>query len=89
MSVLVIILAFFGACILVVLLQCRPLTSYWNPAEGQGVCLNPTQLGRWTGICNILTDFVVLSLTLPMTWQLRMSSRQKLTLSAIFLLGAL
>ena len=41
------------------------------------------------GICNLLIDFLILCLPLPMVWNLSITTRQKLMLSGIFLLGIL
>ena len=54
-----------------------------------GICINQNQFYRWNGVTNLLIDFMVLTLTLPLIWRLKLKSRQKLSVSGVFLLGTL
>lgn len=74
------ILAFLG---------CTPFAYNWDKKNIDGHCVNLVAFFRWNGICNLLLDFLVLVLPIPMVWRLKIASRQKLELSGIFLLGLL
>lgn len=83
-----IVAGYFLACVLVTAFECRPISYNWDKSI-RGACVNQTQFYRWNGVANLLIDFMILSLTFPMVWRLKVAFRQKVTLSSLFLLGTL
>ena len=83
-----IVASYFLACLLVAIFECNPVPYYWDKSI-PGSCVNQTQFYRWNGVANLLVDFMILSLTFPMVWRLKIAFRQKVTLSSIFLVGTL
>lgn len=83
-----IVASYFLACVLVTAFECRPISYNWDKSI-PGACINQTQFYRWNGVANLLIDFMILSLTFPMVWRLKIAFRQKVTLSSLFLLGTL
>ena len=85
------ILLYFVISLFVTVFNCRPIALYWDKSITNGACIeeNPTILVKWIGLANLLIDFVVWSLSLPMVWRLHLSWRQKLSLSFVFLIGLL
>ncbi|MDI1490430.1 MAG: hypothetical protein OHK93_001633 [Ramalina farinacea] len=71
----------------VAIFECTPVAFYWNHTIEGGHCINQTAFYRWNGVANLLIDFGVLGLTMPMIWRLNLATRQKISLSLIFLLG--
>ena len=67
---------------------CTPFARNWD-ATVPGHCVNLVKIFRWNGICNLLIDFLILCLPLPMVWRLSIPTKQRLQLSLIFLLGVL
>lgn len=83
-----VVASYFIACTLVAIFECRPVPYHWNK-NIPGTCINQLRYYQWSGVANLLVDFMILSLTFPMVWRLKISFRQKITLSSIFLLGTL
>ncbi|KAL8999884.1 MAG: hypothetical protein Q9188_005790 [Gyalolechia gomerana] len=61
----------------------------WDKSIKGGTCINQDKFYRLNGIANLLIDFMLWSLTLPVVWRLNLNFRQKLSVSGIFLLGLL
>lgn len=84
-----VVLLYFVVSVPVAIFQCRPVAFYWNKSIKNGSCINRYQFYRWNGVANLLLDFIIWSLTMPVIWHLGLNTRQKLSLSAVFLLGLL
>lgn len=54
-----------------------------------GHCIGSHQLGVASGTLNVVSDFLILTLPLPIIWRLQMSTRKKVGVIAIFALGGL
>ncbi|RAL03556.1 uncharacterized protein BO80DRAFT_401669 [Aspergillus ibericus CBS 121593] len=68
-------------------LQCRPLNAYWDP-NVPGQCLDDYKLIVVNQIFNVIMDFVILALPLPMIWNLHRTWQEKLALNGVFALAA-
>lgn len=77
-------LGIFLACAL----QCRPLSGYWNP-EVEAECFDENTFFIVNQVFNVIMDFVLLALPLPIIWRLHRTWTEKLSLSGVFLLGGL
>lgn len=62
---------------------CTPFEKNFDRAV-PGHCVDLVNFFRWNGICNLLIDFLILLLPLPMVWRLNILLKQKLILSGIF-----
>ncbi|KAL8868716.1 MAG: hypothetical protein Q9174_004804 [Haloplaca sp. 1 TL-2023] len=80
------VMAWWIATTILAFLGCTPIAYNWNK-NIDGQCVDLVAFFRWNGICNLLLDFLILLLPLPMVWRLSISSRNKLELSGMFLLG--
>lgn len=69
--------------------QCSPIALAWDKSISGGTCINVLAFYRYIAVPIVLSDVAVLVLPLPMIWQLHMTTKQKLALSGIFLLGSL
>ncbi|RAH45611.1 uncharacterized protein BO95DRAFT_137159 [Aspergillus brunneoviolaceus CBS 621.78] len=76
-------IAIFLACAL----QCRPLRAYWDHSVA-GQCLDGMTLIITNQAFNVLMDFVILVLPIPMIWGLHRAWQDKLALNGVFALGA-
>ena len=54
-----------------------------------GHCINQNSFYRWNAVANLLIDFIIWTLTLPVIWTLSLSRRQKWSLSGVLALGLL
>ena len=84
-----IVLQYFIVCLFVAVFECKPVAFYWDKSIENGTCINQKQFYRWNGVANLLIDFLVWMLTLPLVWRLHLSLRQKLSLSFVLVLGLL
>ena len=73
----------FGA-----IFQCVPIRAAWDPTVPRR-CIR-TDLGATIiAALNVVTDFVVLTLPMPLLWHLQSSRKQRYQIMGIFLLGGL
>ena len=67
--------------------QCNPREKVWAPWT-PGTCINQKASFLAIAVPSILTDIAILILPLPQVWKLHTNRSQKISLSAIFLLGS-
>ncbi|KAL8967476.1 MAG: hypothetical protein Q9183_002902 [Haloplaca sp. 2 TL-2023] len=72
----------------VAVFECDPVALYWDVSL-EGECIDQNAFYRWNGVANLLIDFGILLLPVPMIWRLNLPTRDKVSLTAIFLLGLL
>ena len=77
---------FYICFIIVPAALCNPRSKIWTPAE-PGQCLNINKLYLASAIFNLVSDICMLSVPVYLVWQLKMSVRRKVGISAIFLTG--
>ncbi|KAL8766381.1 MAG: hypothetical protein Q9209_006815 [Squamulea sp. 1 TL-2023] len=87
------IIGIFSICwsvmvILVLSFQCRPVQYIWDKSV-KGTCINVPLFFILGSAPNVFTDFVLLVLPMPAVWNLHTTKAQKISLTAIFLLGSL
>ena len=71
------------------ILTCQPIAKIWTP-EIPGHCI--TEMNKpYYAYCslNFITDLLIFALPLPMVWRLKLSLKEKVEVSAIFMLGSL
>ena len=68
--------------------QCKPVDFLWNPTPG-GWCQDIHAHFTWASMPNIITDFPMLLLPIPMIWKLHASWRVKASILVTFLVGSL
>ena len=84
--VAVFIAALFTTGFFASIFQCVPISSQWNP-KVPGRCIN---YGSWvhaTGIVNILSDFILLGLPMPLVWRIKTSKAKRWQLTITFAMG--
>ena len=74
-----------GWCLEAVLI-CRPLRKDWN-RQTPGVCGNNKTGVLLGGILNVITDFTMIALPIPMIWRLQMAPQRKIAVTFVFGLG--
>ncbi|KAL8828860.1 MAG: hypothetical protein Q9170_006415, partial [Blastenia crenularia] len=68
---------------LVCLFQCTPVHAFWDTGVS-GQCVNIDRFFLASGSLNVILDFIIFALPIPLLWRLRASFNQKLILTAIF-----
>ncbi|KAI1080346.1 integral membrane protein [Whalleya microplaca] len=84
-STIAFITALMIAIIFVVIFQCKPVDQAWDPAHPH--CINSRIFMLTTSGLSVLTDLLALVLPFCVFTYLRMSTRRKLSLMAVFGLG--
>lgn len=87
-----VLLVLFGAWTIVLTfllsLVCVPVAKFWNPTV-EGYCLDELAIWYVVAGINLVTDFTVCGMPLPVVSHLKIPRRQKLMLVAVFCLGLL
>lgn len=81
-------LLYFTATVFITTFQCTPRAKIWN-ATLPGTCLNYQAFILVTGVFNIITDALLLEFPIISIWNLQMSKKRKLGVSAVFVVGSL
>ncbi|KAF6241446.1 hypothetical protein HO173_000156 [Letharia columbiana] len=71
---------------LLYLFECTPRQKLWDPTT-PGHCFGRDQLGVASGIINVISDFSILILPLPIIWRLQISWYKKSRVIAVFGFG--
>ncbi|KAI1423462.1 hypothetical protein F5Y12DRAFT_529579 [Xylaria sp. FL1777] len=80
----VVVLCWYTATILVIFLECRPLTTVWgDPYQ----CFPSQTTTIVLAVINIVIDVAILALPQPLIWKLNCGLRKKLQISAVLLVG--
>ena len=80
------VLGYSVAQTLTAIFACVPIPALWDPSV-KGRCLNVDLAATIMAAFNVLTDFAILILPMPMLWQLQIPTQEKLQIMGIFLLG--
>lgn len=77
---------YYLSCFVVSIFQCNPIAKNWNPTL-PGHCVHYKAFP--TGIFNMLSDLGMLLFPLFCTWNLHLSTKRKMQVSAVFFVGTL
>ncbi|KAL7948446.1 hypothetical protein V8C42DRAFT_314482 [Trichoderma barbatum] len=75
------------SCAFVAIFQCTPIAYGWNPTIPGGYCVNYGALVLVAGICNIITDFIILAMPIPLVLKLNLSPQRKRMVIFTFAMG--
>ncbi|TVY93247.1 Satratoxin biosynthesis SC1 cluster protein [Lachnellula willkommii] len=77
------------AFVFVFVFRCTPITEVWTSQQGQRKHCIKIQSNYAYATSSIILDVMVLSMPWPVIWKLHMPFRQKIAVTAIFMLGAI
>ncbi|KAI1737807.1 hypothetical protein F4680DRAFT_460329 [Xylaria scruposa] len=86
LGVSAVVMAWFFAALFFSIFNCYPISKSWDPSTS-GRCINFGTVTLVIGIANILIDFTLFGLPMPLLWDLNMSTRKKVLLSSMFAVG--
>lgn len=66
---------------------CVPVNALWEPGTPGAKCITYGTLVVAAGVHNIILDFIILALPVPMVWSLSMSKQKKWMLIFTFAMG--
>lgn len=69
--------------------QCSPINYIWDKSIEGGKCINTEAFFISSAALNIVSDFAVLLLPIPMVWKLKINMKKKIVLILLFSLGGL
>lgn len=69
-------------------LVCNPVSNFWDP-NVPGKCLNQLAIWYVMASINLVSDFVIFSMPLPVIKNLQLPKKQKIMLMGVFCLGFL
>ena len=81
-------LAFYIVDFVLALIERKPCEKNWIP-ELKGTCFDIQGTFRYTGIVNVISDFVILFLPMRCIWKLQMETKRKAFVLGIFGMGIL
>lgn len=87
-AVVIIMGAFLQWTIFGFMFMCRPVPFFWNKSIS-GHCMNPKFVYFTNAPFNIITDFVLFGLPVPILSTLQLPQRQKYGLIVLFAMGLL
>ena len=68
---------------------CMPVAYFWDKTIKGGHCMNQYAVWFTSAAVNIVTDFAIIILPMPVLWRLNMPLKQKRALMLVFALGGL
>ncbi|KAK7178216.1 hypothetical protein PSPO01_15734 [Paraphaeosphaeria sporulosa] len=68
--------------------QCVPISSHWTTGQ-HATCIEFSTLVIVHGVLNIMTDFIIVGLPLPILWQLKLTTIRKWALTFMLAVGIL
>ena len=77
------------AFMLALIFACHPIEKSWNFAILTGHCINRPSVYLINGVLNVVSDFIILILPLPMIRNIQMPLRQKFLIAGFFSVGSL
>ena len=88
-SVIVVVVGYNLGSAFTNLFSCTPIARSWDLSITSGSCINRPIFYFVNAGLNIGTDFAMLTLPIPMLWNLQLPSRQKAGLIGVFMAGSL
>ena len=73
--------------LLATLLICSPVTYSFDKTTPGGHCGDLTSFELYTAILNLVLDFIIVTLPMPMLWSLQMRTKQKVGISIVLGIG--
>lgn len=80
------------ACLLLIILQCRPVKAFWDfelVAKGEGSCIPFGRFLLGYELANMVIDIAIVALPINIIRGLQMRTSRKVAISCVILLGAL
>lgn len=84
------VVLFYTACLLTEVIDCTPRPGEsWIVAQESKRCGQDLTLGYVMAAFNVLSDFYLLAIPIPIVWKLQFALRRKIGISVIFMTGFL
>ena len=87
-SAAIFVISIWIPCTILTFCGCTPFEKNWNK-ELPGRCIDQIEFFRLSGVCNLISDFLILLLPVPMVCGLDIRTRQKAEVLLMFAFGLL
>lgn len=77
-----------GVFLLLVVFRCMPIAAIWDVRLASN-CLDLNVIGFSGGVVGIVDHVLIMILPLPELWKLRLSTKKKVHLALVFVVGSL
>lgn len=84
-----VIICWYITSVLVGCFQCYPARFLWDRTIPGGKCIPEDALWIGSSVSSLVTDAAILAVPMPIIWNMRVTWRQRIAISAVFLLGSL
>lgn len=84
-----IVIAWWISCFFATMFTCIPLKALWDTSIKNKTCIDMRKFGIANGSFNMITDIMVVALSVPMVWSLQLSQKKKILISGAFGMGTL
>ena len=68
---------------------CKPIAHFWDPLGVPGHCSNLPLTITMDSMLLLITDLIIYMMPMPVIWKLRMTTRRKIEITLMFLVGLL
>lgn len=85
---LVILSMWWMAVLLTQIFSCTPVDASWIPPKAE-TCVDTLMFYNAVTISNVIFDFILLILPMPVVWKLHIDYKKKLQVCGVFLVGTL
>ncbi|CAL5866686.1 uncharacterized protein PFLUO_LOCUS896 [Penicillium psychrofluorescens] len=82
-----IVIAWWISCFFATMFTCIPLKALWDTSIKNKTCIDMRKFGIANGSFNMITDIMVVALSVPMVWSLQLSQKKKILISGAFGMG--
>lgn len=83
-----IVISYSIGIILALIFPCNPIAANWDLSIKEYKCIDKAGIYLATAAVNVITDFLILTLPIPMVIRLQMPKMQKIGLIIIFAVGS-
>lgn len=73
---------------LILLFGCTPISKYWEN-DTPGHCIDLKKSATVYASMNVISDFFIFVLPLPSVWHLKLTRKEKIGVSLVFMTGAM
>jgi hypothetical protein len=82
-------IAWFIAATLVIIFQCKPISAYWETVASSEYCLQNPHVLLGYEVTNLFVDVSILCIPMAILPRLHIATTKKVSITLVFLLGAL
>ena len=86
-AVMLVVVGYLFTNFLILLVGCNPISKYWE-TDTLGHCIDLKKSATVYASMNVISDFFIFVLPLPSVWQLKLTRKEKIGVSLVFMTGA-